>query len=147
MRNKDKRSGFTLLEIILVVALISILAGIVILAINPSKQIADTNNAQRRADVNTIINAVYQYAIDNNGQLPASITTTQTEICRTNAVCGMGFIDLSVLTFNQEYIPEIPIDPTGSSTAGTGYTISRTVNNRVIVAAPHAQNTTISIIR
>ena len=74
------RAGFTLLEILLVVAAIGILAGIVILAINPSKQLGDTRNAQRRSDVNTILNAVYQYAIDNNGTLPATITVTPTGV-------------------------------------------------------------------
>ena len=58
------------LEILLVVAAIAILAGIVILAINPAKQLAETRNSERWADVNTILNAVYQYAIDNDGNIP-----------------------------------------------------------------------------
>ena len=64
MKNLNKK-GFTLLEILLVVAAIGILAGIVIVAINPGKQLADTRNAQRQVNVNTILNAVYQYSIDN----------------------------------------------------------------------------------
>ena len=67
------KQGFTLLEILLVVGIISILAGIVILAINPTKQLGDTRNAQRRSDVLTILNAVYQYSIDNSGSIPTDM--------------------------------------------------------------------------
>ena len=66
---KTKQKGFTLLEVLLVIALIAILAGIVIVAINPVKQLADGRNTQRRSDVNTILNAVYQVfktLVDNN---------------------------------------------------------------------------------
>ncbi len=139
------RRGFTLIEILLVVAAIAILAGIVILAINPSKQLGDTRNAQRHADVTTILNAVYQYYIDT-GSLPANITTSSTPICRTNNCSGL--IDLSVLTANEKYLTAIPADPTGSTVDSAGYTISKSVNNRVTVSAPGAeQSATISVTR
>lgn len=70
MLNKTRNKGFTLLEILLVVAIISILAGIVIVAINPAKQLGDARNAQRKSDVQTILNGVYQYVIDSQGRLP-----------------------------------------------------------------------------
>ncbi|HLD20243.1 MAG TPA: type II secretion system protein [Patescibacteria group bacterium] len=141
------KRGFTLLEILLVVAAIAILAGIVIVAINPTKQLAETRNAQRRADVNTILNAVYQYVIDTNGTLPATITTTQTEICKTGATCT-GLVDVSVLTANEKYLVSMPLDPTGSSTNGAGYEIKKSANGRVTVVAPDAeQGATISVVR
>lgn len=133
MRKFSNQKGFTLIEILLVVAAIGILAGIVILAINPSKQLGETRNAQRRADVNTILNAVYQYAIDNNGNIPASITTTATEICATSTCTGL--IDLTVLTTNQKYLVSVPVEPQKTNVNGAGYMISKSANGRVTVEA------------
>src|SRR5207244_3861546 len=59
--------GFTLIEILLVIALIAILAGIVIFAINVPRQLGAARNSQRRSDVNNSINALHQYALDSAG--------------------------------------------------------------------------------
>lgn len=138
-KNIKSPKGFTLLEILLVVAAIAILAGIVILAINPSKQLGDTRNSQRSADVATILNAVYQYSIDNKGVIPASITTTATDICKTGGTCA-GLIDLSVLTASSTYLVSMPSDPSSTSTNSTGYRIVKTANNRITVSAPATEN-------
>lgn len=144
---EENGKGFTLIEVLLVVAIIAILAAIVILAINPSKQLADARNAQRRTDVNTILNAVYQYAIDNNGTLPAAITTTATGVCKTGGSCA-GLIDLSVLTTDEKYLVTMPFDPSTSTTNSTNYNISKSANGRVTVAAPGAENgVTITVTR
>ncbi len=150
--NASKR-GFTLIEILLVVAAIAILAGIVILAINPSKQLGDMRNAQRRADVNTILNAVYQYAIDNGGVIPPSIASSTCATVPTNEICKMGgtctnLVDLSVLTASEKYLVSIPVDPSTTSTNGTGYRVAKNSNGRITVCAPSAeQGATISVKR
>lgn len=155
-KNLKNQKGFTLLEVLLVVAIIAILAGIVIIAINPSKQLGDSRNAQRKADVTTILNAVYQYALDNNGVLPAGITTTATEICATGAASCTSMVDLSVTTASGKYLTKLPNDPqcpTGctvvsGATTGVGYKISKDANNRLTVTAPGAeQSATISVTR
>lgn len=131
----QKKQGFTLLEILLVVAAIAILAGIVIVAINPTKQLGDTRNAQRRSDVATILNATYQYAIDNKGVLPSGITTTPTEICATGAGSCATLVDLAALTTNEKYLIAIPTEPQKVTASGVGYEISKTADNRITVVA------------
>lgn len=146
MKKINHQKGFTLLEILLVVAAIGILAGIVILAINPGKQLGDTRNAQRKADVNTILNAVYQYTIDNNGTMPTSITTTSTEIFATSTPTGL--IDLSVLTANEKYLVSIPLEPQKTNANGAGYMIKKSANGRITVDAQfEEQGATITVTR
>lgn len=157
-RKNQKQPGFTLLEILLVVAAIAILAGIVILAINPTKQLADVRNAQRHIDVNTISSAVYQYMVDNNGNLPATILSTGTctigsttnQICKTAGTCTGPplLVDLADLTTDEKYIVSVPFDPSDSTVNGTGYFIVKNANNRITVCAPSAENgATISVTR
>lgn len=140
------KRGFTLIELLLVIGIIAILSSIVIVAINPTKQLGDARNAQRRADVNTILNAVYQFSIDNDGILPPTITTTSTEICRSGiSVNCSGLINLNILT--GAYVVNVPADPQVATSVSTKYTIVK-LGNRVTVAAPFAeQGAVISVTR
>lgn len=146
-----KRAGFTLIELLLVIGIIAILAAIVIVAINPTKQLGDARDAQRRSDVNTILNAVYQYAIDNNGNLPGSIpTSTAMQVCQgtiSGATCtGDEGVDLFVL--QGDYVVAIPADPQSATATGTNYWIVQDSSGRVTVNAPGAeQATSISVTR
>ena len=146
----QNQKGFTLIEILLVVAAIAILAGIVIVAINPAKQLGDTRNASRNSAVNTILNAVTQYAVDNNGILPSGITLTPTEVCSSSvatSTCG-ALVDLSVLTAAGKYVTAIPDEPQKVLVNGAGYIISKNATGRVTVSAQFPESgATISVTR
>ena len=143
-----QHKGFTLIELLLVIGIIAILAAIVIVAINPTKQLGNARDAQRRSDVNTILNAVYQYAIDNNGTMPSGIPTGSAQaICVTNAASCVGGVNLNILTGS--YLVRIPQDPQVTSGTGTRYFIVRdATSNRITVSAPNTEQTTaISVTR
>ncbi len=153
------QKGFTLLEILLVVAAIAILASIVIIAINPTKQLGETRNAQRRSNVNTILNAVYQYAIDNDGNLPAGIdsVTTSAQVLGTattgcDTTCTATTTVAACLDLSGDlvptYITDIPRDPKSGTPANTDYYINKDANGRIEVGAcDPEQGATISVTR
>jgi prepilin-type N-terminal cleavage/methylation domain-containing protein len=84
-----QQKGFTLLEVLLVVAAIGILAGIVILAINPQKQLDQLRDSGRESDVRTILDAVYQYHIEND-EYPSPIDTTLRMIGTASTGCNIN---------------------------------------------------------
>ena len=147
------KKGFTLIEVLLVIAIIAILAAIVIIAINPARQISQANNAQRAANVTTILNAIGQYAIDNRGAYPSTITTATTTICNTGVASSTAFPCVSFdafLTVGQIYLPSMPTDPTGVTVSSTGYSVFKSIsaNPRITVLAPNAElSATISVTR
>lgn len=138
-------AGFTLIEILLVVAILAILAGIVIIAVNPARQLSQATNSQRRADVQTILNAVYQHALDHGGTVLTEITTDTQEVCAlgtgsTASTSCAGKAHLGNLIHNQLYLSGFPTDPGGATTTnGTGYYIKKSANGRITVKAPAAQ--------
>lgn len=137
--------GFTLIELLLVIVILSILAAIAIVAINPAKQLGEAQNAQRRSDVRTILDAIIQYSIDNGGTLPSSIPTGTTctsdgdVICKADTSCEGG-ASLDELITNRTYLTELPTDPTAVTSQATGYYVMKNSNGRVSVCAPTTYN-------
>ncbi len=153
----SNKKGFTLLEVLLVVGIIAILAGIVILAINPARQLAQARNAERASDIKQINNAIIQYYIDNSIYPATASTTALEEICDTGSASSTehtvdcdGLTDLSILV--PTYIVSIPVDPQGpvtsfldklitkvlAATNGTSY-YTMIENKKVVITAPQAE--------
>ncbi|MDD5751187.1 MAG: type II secretion system protein [Candidatus Peribacteraceae bacterium] len=148
MKLSSSRRGFTLIELLLVIGIIAILASIVIVAINPTKQLGDARNAQRRSDVNTILNAVYQYAIDHNGTMPGCLAETAGgPICVAADCTGVtDGCDLHT-DLTTSYIVSIPVDPSGADGNNSNYSVA-IASGRVMVTADKPEGgATISVTR
>lgn len=146
MRNKK---GFTLIELLVVIGILAVLLAITLIAINPAQQISSAEDTKRKSDVNAILNAVNQYMVATNGTIPAPITTSPTLI--GDAPGEANICDFLVPT----YLAALPRDPSVvggadiTSCAGysTGYSIKKTVANRIVVKAPTAASGTIEVTR
>lgn len=104
---------------------------------------ASTRDTQRRTDLYAITNAVYQYAVENKGQLPPQIPKTP-----TNIGTKPGLVNLTT-TLVPTYLTQIPFDPATGTEADTNYTIQKDANGRIIVtaASEHNPGTKITIVR
>jgi type II secretory pathway pseudopilin PulG len=127
-----KEKAFTMIELLLIIGILAVLAGVVIVALNPGVQLAKARNSERIADISDIYKAVQEYYVDNNNW-PSSgaLTTTLTEICDTNDLPS-GCIDLDILV-TEGYLTEIPEDPQADQ--GTDYFIALNGVNAIELAA------------
>ena len=118
--HQNKRKGFTLLEILLVIAAIGILAAIVLIAINPTRQINQARQASINSEKNAIAKAIEQYVIDNQ-TYPADITETSKAICNNTVTTNCANLSSLVPT----YIANIP--------SGNTYTVAKGNDGRAYV--------------
>jgi len=142
------QKGFTLIELLVVIGIIGILAAVVLVAVNPGRQFASARDTQRRADLYSLTNAVYQYATEHNGNLPQDPTTLLPIITTTPTHVGSAGVNLAPFLV-PTYIATIPVDPTGGVAADTLYTIYLDANGRVVASASSELNpgTALSVTR
>jgi len=142
MLYKKQRRGFTLIEVLIVIGILAILAGIALVAINPARQFSQARDSQRLSHVNTTLNAIVQNIAENKGTFTCGgvekiIPTTESTIKAPEGTDGLDLQDCLV----PKYIPDIVMDPeTGTFTSAnaynTGYKIVRDAGSgRVTISA------------
>ncbi len=144
-----QKKGFTLLEVLLVIALIGILLTIILVVLNPRERFAVARNDVRKSDIQKLEGALTQYRLQE-GSYPAGLTSTLQEICdpdisNPSVNCG-SYINLSSLV--PTYIQSIPQDPQDTdSTGGSGYQVAVDVTRNVVAlkAIQAESSATISI--
>ena len=118
MHRTRPQSGFTLLEILLTIAILAILAAVILVAMNPVHQMSQARDEQRKNDVSELHKAVQQYLIDK-GSYPANVADDSTVygICSAqtysqglddSVVCG-DLVNLARVI--PVYLGGIPMDP------------------------------------
>ncbi len=154
MRLKQNTQGFTLLEMLIVMALIAILVGIVIAALNPGRQFAIARNSTRYSHLNTLMTSISANMTENNGNFTCATGALPAAAATMASGGAAGTYDIAPCLVT-EYISSMPYDPsttgahwTTEADYATGYTIYQDASDRVILAAPDAElGETISLTR
>lgn len=154
-----KYRGFTLIEILIGIALLAILLALVVAAINPAQRFQDARNTQRFSDITGIMDAINLNMLANNGVWTCATTPVNKfpTTTPTNMADGtsdpLGY-DICPCLVTSGYIASMPVDPSDGDpgvpcgTYNTMYKVVQSDATKVItVNAPSAEEETISISR
>lgn len=152
MRKTNKKSGFTLVEILIVIAIIGILAAMVIISINPNRQFKSARDTQRLTNLSTILNAIGQNIAEHKGVFTCGGTALAFPTASTT-IKNDGFNLAPCLV--TDYLQALPFDPivagagfTSTTSYNTGYEIlQNTSTGRITIAAPGAELNPVQLSR
>lgn len=88
IQQKSKQSGFTIIEVLIVLAIAGLIMLIVFLAV-PALQ-RNSRNTQRRNDVAAYLGAVNEWSDNNSGKIPAVAADLTTANTGVNALARLG---------------------------------------------------------
>lgn len=123
MKPLRSQAGFTLVELLLAIAIMSILASIVIIAVDPVSQIRKALGAERTHYANQLQKAIRQYIVDN-GTTPSE-TSFSLDSENPSTICRLGQSDGTCLNIDEispVYLSCMPYDTLEEDTNLSGYT-------------------------
>lgn len=138
--SRESTKGFTLVELLIVIAVIGILATVLIVALNPAKQLQKGRDIQRKTGLKAVQNALEAYYADNGSYPPNDCFSGSTGSCWRLGINASTILGLQ----GANYIKALPNDPSlfGSActeatsygffydqTAGTSYTLVTRLEN------------------
>lgn len=116
-----RHQAFTLLELLLVIAIITILAGLINFALNPAQRLQDATISKDVSVMKGIEDAIESYITENAGSIPfttTNLTQTAYSICKQGETSGCD-INIDTLV-TAGYLANIPVT-TGANGNQTGY--------------------------
>lgn len=111
-KNKDSQSGFTLVEVLVVMGIIGLLASVVLVGLGSFR--TRSRDARRIADLREVQNALELYYAKNNSQYPASANWSALTTALIDAGIGVSNIPKDPLKTDYFYCYSTA-DPTPQS--------------------------------
>jgi len=147
--SKKNLGGFTLVELLIVIAILAVLAAAVVIVLNPAELLAQARDGERSQDIKTLGDALAILVVDNSSVSLGTYKTVYISIPDTSSTCanitdlptlpsgwtyncvteanlqntdGTGWLPLDLSsTTGGSPIPSLPIDPTNNASYHYSY--------------------------
>ncbi len=141
MKTKIYKSklGFTMIELIITVAIAAIIGSIAFAIFNPLSQLARGRNTQRISHINVIASATKERLLEYRGAFATNCPAGALPTTTTPIGSGSGNYNLESCVV-PNYLSVMPFDPLTGSATSTGYSISYSSSTmQITISAPNAE--------
>lgn len=138
------KTGFTLVETLIVMTIIAVLFLVVIFALDPAYRFAEARNAKRWSHVSSLSNAMYTYIVDTK-EFPPGLSSVEKQIGTATSDCdttcpGAAKECLPITDDLKPYLEFMPIDPVDGTYERTQYAVRKNGDNIIVVRSCDPEN-------